>query len=157
MRFLHAASTPRSRPHCALPVGSAALPEMSDRARARTLSGPEWTPGTTQATYLTKVLDLAWTEELYGGTLVLKVTKNRDMSIVTAGVYKKDNGTAEEVLIGADLDVYRLIGLYIAAPQMFNTELTGGWWPCRRPPPDVWGRTSPAMREGLPGGPRGTV
>ena len=97
---------------------------MSDRARARTLSGPEWTPGTTQATYLTKVLDLAWTEELYGGTLVLKVTKNRDMSIVNAGVYKKDNGTAEEVLIGADLDVYRLIGLYIAAPQMFNTELT---------------------------------
>ena len=142
---------------------------MSDRARARTLSGPEWTPGTTQATYLTKVLDLAWTEELYGGTLVLKVTKNRDMSIVNAGVYKKDIGTAEEVLIGADLDVYRLIGLYIAAPQMFNTELTdvvnvrcpvrpcGGWWPCRRPPPDVWGRTSPAMREGLPGGPRGTV
>ena len=97
---------------------------MGDRARSRTLSGPAWAPGTTQATYLTKVLDLAWTEEMYGGTLVLKVTKNRDNSIVEAGVYKKDNGSSEEVRIGADMDVYRLIGLYLVAPQMFNTELT---------------------------------
>ena len=24
----------------------------------------------------------------------------------------------------------------------------GGWWPCRRPPPDGWGRTSPACGRG---------